>query len=298
MADSPVSQTAIGSALLRATHPFVDDPPHLIDDPYALGLSGWATIDEAVASFDVLERELEPKLTAEGAKRFVRDLRAVTVLRARLAEELLSAAVARGMQQCVVLGAGLDSTAHRLDPRWSACTFFEVDQPATQAWKIEQLAALGAPKHSRVVFVPLDLAEPDLEIALVAKGFRIFEPAFVIWLGVTPYLSSSATEATLRRFSRWAPGSEMLFDYVVVEEYLDDFGRAAIKALRHEMSEMGEPGQTAYDPLAFGRRLQAMGFRNIHCYAEEELNKIYFSARRDGLELPKRCAARWVWLRT
>lgn len=291
------NQTAVGSALLRATHPFCDDEPDLIHDPYALALSGWPSIDDALLGFLELERKLTAHLSAAGAARFVRELRAVTVMRARLAEDLLCRATMRDIHQCVVLGAGLDSMAYRNDPRWAGCMFFEVDRPATQEWKRARLAALGIPQPLNVAFVPCDLHDEHLLVSLAAQGFRAYEPAFVIWLGVTPYLSSSAIFATLRNLSNWAPRSEILFDYIIPEAWLDDFGRAAIRALRAEMAALGEPGQCEVSPLEMEARIAEMGFHGVHRFDERQLNQTYFSGRRDGLVLPDPCSARWVWLR-
>lgn len=297
MNNFPLSQTAVGSALFRAVHPFIDDEPHLIYDPFALALAGWGAMDEAIAGFCDLEQKLASNLTLLGAQRFVRELRAVTVLRARLAEDLLSAAIARGVHQCVILGAGLDSMAHRREQRWQTCTFFEVDRPQMQTWKLEQLLSLGSVPDANVAFVPWDFDQSDLMVALASKGFRAFEPAFVVWLGVTPYLSSSSILETLQVFSRWCPGSEMLFDYIVQDAWLDDFGRAAVDALRQEMSDLGEPGESSFSPLEIGRWVIDLGFRDVHRYEETELNATYFSGRRDELALPTPCSARWVSLR-
>ena len=92
------------------------------------------------------------------------------VVRTRLAEDALSDAVERGVRQVVVLGAGLDTLPYR-SPFRDRVRFFEVDHPATQAWKRQRLAEAGIPLPSSLVFAQVDFQHATLAEGLAAAGF-------------------------------------------------------------------------------------------------------------------------------
>ncbi|MFB9447922.1 class I SAM-dependent methyltransferase [Dactylosporangium vinaceum] len=131
--------------------------------------------------------------------------RASAVVRTRLIDDRVEAALAAGATQLVLLGAGFDNRAHRI----AAPVAFEVDHPATQATKRRRAPAGG------VRFVPVDLAVDALAPALQAAGFDAAAPAVVVWEGVTNYLTAEAVDTTLRALAGLlAPGSTLIFTYV------------------------------------------------------------------------------------
>jgi methyltransferase (TIGR00027 family) len=164
---------------MRAAHQLLDDTPRVLDDPVAPRLVG----DDALAA---LKADPARVRTPEALGR-----RAHVVARARYAEERLAAAVARGVRQCVVLGAGLDTFAYR-QPAWAATlAVVEVDHPASQHDKRARLAAAGVAVPPNVAYAAVDLeaaaAGPAparaVADALAAHGVRPDVPTFVSWLG-------------------------------------------------------------------------------------------------------------------
>ena len=121
-----------------------------------------------------------PELTA---------FRAIFVVRQRFAEEELAKAVARGVRQYVILGAGLDSLAYRRPDLTGMLQIFEVDHPSTQQWKRQRLTERGIAIPDNLTFVPLDFEVQDLAETMASSPFQSAEPAFFSWLGVTQYLS-------------------------------------------------------------------------------------------------------------
>ena len=115
------SKTALRVALRRAAHQLYDAHPLVLDDPIAVPILG-----------DTYAEELRRTPTRPD-RPFSVGLRAFMVARSRYAEDNLAQAVAAGVTQYVLLGAGLDTFAHR-NP-YSQVRVFEVDHPATQQWK-------------------------------------------------------------------------------------------------------------------------------------------------------------------
>jgi methyltransferase (TIGR00027 family) len=137
-------------------------------------------------------------------------------LRTRAIDAALLAAVARGVDRLVILGAGLDARALRL-PELAGVTVREVDHPATQTFKRQRLATLLTAQRTcrEVIFVPADFARDDLGEALLRSGHEVNRPCFWIWEGVTMYLPApvvAGTLATIRRLS--APGSQLAVTYI------------------------------------------------------------------------------------
>src|ERR1700722_3756328 len=126
------SRTALGVAICRASHQLYDAAPRVFEDPVAVLLLG-----------DLYGAAMEA-YAAEMQKRSSVGLRARILMRSRYAEDTLAQAVARGVKQYVLLGAGLDTFAHR-NPHDALCVF-EVDHPATQRRKRELLASNQMPE--------------------------------------------------------------------------------------------------------------------------------------------------------
>ena len=130
MEDAKPSRTAMRVAMRRAAHQMFDPPPRVLDDPLAIAIIG----DEAM-------RKIQAAASRERG-RIARSARAFMVARSRFAEDALARAVSRGTPQLVILGAGLDTYAYRTPPS-DDLRIFEVDHPATPAWKRQRLAEAG-----------------------------------------------------------------------------------------------------------------------------------------------------------
>ncbi len=121
-------------------------------------------------------------------------------LRTLAIDGALVEALKRGATQLVILGAGLDGRAFRM-PELKDVRVFEVDHPATQAYKRERLAAL-TPTASNVAFVAVDFERDSLNDALAAAGHRAEVPTVWVWEGVIVYLTDAALRATLNVVTR------------------------------------------------------------------------------------------------
>ncbi|HXY98225.1 MAG TPA: class I SAM-dependent methyltransferase [Steroidobacteraceae bacterium] len=271
MKDQP-SLTAWRVALSRAAHQVLDRPP-VLDDPIALAIVG----ERGVAQIRVaaLRYNLPP----------ARYLRAFLVARSRVAEEALADSVRRGVRQYVVLGAGLDTFAHRNPFPAAELRVFEVDHPATQAWKRRQLAAASLAPPESLTFVPVDFESQALPERLESAGFRAGEPAFFSWLGVTMYLERATVLGTLAFVARLPEGSGVVFDYAVPPATLGPVRRMLQRALMRRVAVAGEPWKSFFDPRELADELRALGFRQLEDLGPEALNARYFGERADALRV-------------
>lgn len=155
----------------------------------------------AVADVDSVGARLVPQpfgaaLHALRGSRVARLLSAGLVdhleLRTRAIDEVVSRTPA---PQLVVLGAGLDARAFRLEAL-AGTVVFEIDHPSTQAYKRARVASLARTARE-VRFVGVDFEVDDLGERLESAGHDRALPTTWIWEGVTPYLTRPALDATL-----------------------------------------------------------------------------------------------------
>jgi methyltransferase (TIGR00027 family) len=264
------SATAQRVAVHRAAHQLIDDP-RVLDDPCALAILGERAVDE-----------LRRNLAAESAV-WNRALRAFVVARSRFAEDSLADAYASGVRQYVVLGAGLDTFGCR-NP-WQDLKVFEVDHPATQAWKIKRLKLGGLQPPASLTFAPVDFETEGLRHGLAAAGFNFGQPAFFAWLGVVMYLTAEAAFETLAHVASLPAGTGIVFDFSVPPEQMSMVSRLAFRAMAKRVAALGEPFRSAYAPDELKQRMIRTGFIRADTFGSDELNQRYFRGRKDGLVL-------------
>lgn len=266
------SRTALRVALRRAAHQLHDAKPLVLDDPLAVRILGEAFHEELKRTPDKVKRP------------FSAALRAFMVVRSRLAEDTLAAAMRDlGARQYLVLGAGLDTFACR-NPH-AAVGVFEVDHPATQAWKMEMLKRAGIVPPESAHFVAVDFERDSLDARLKAAGFDERVPTVTAWLGVVPYLTAEAFRATMRVLARCAPGSEVVFDYSQPREVLPPVEQLMLDSLSARVALAGEPFQIFFTPEQLAEELEWLGMRVVEDLDGAALTARYLAGRTDGLML-------------
>jgi methyltransferase (TIGR00027 family) len=267
MQEGKFSKTAHRVAIRRAAHQLLDQP-RVLDDPLALRIIGSESAEELRSN---------PKEDHS----FSRAFRAFMAARSRYAEDELACAVAQGVAQYVILGAGLDTFAYR-NPH-AGVRVFEVDHPATQAWKRERLLAAKIAIPESLTFVPIDFEQQTLGAGLQLCGFNASQPAFFSWLGVTPYLTREACMTTLSWIATMPPVSGVVFDFAVDRALLNAGQRMALEALSKRVAAAGEPLQLFFDPAKLRDELKSLGFRRTEFLQGAQINARYFQDRADGL---------------
>jgi len=201
-------------------------------------------------------------------------------VRSRYAEDELARSVAGGTRQYVVLGAGLDTFACR-NPN-AALEVFEVDHPAPQEWKKQLLASARIAVPQNAHFVAVDFEHDSLAERLSEAGLKL-EPAFFSWLGVTPYLTREAFNATLGFIASLPSASGGVFDYCVPPSSMNDTQRRAFEALADRVARIGEPFRLFLNPRELEVHLRGLGLTRIEDLDGDAINERYFRGRADGL---------------
>lgn len=272
--------------MLRAAHPLLDGEPYILEDPLAQALCGLPGAEAIRPAVQRLQQVFAQQCTEELAQAIVRDLRATILLRNRYAEDQLQLAMGHGIRQYVMLGAGLDSFAHR-SALAGELSMFELDLPVTQQWKRAALRRLGGNDPPGLYYVATDFGKVGPLEALAGSAFRAAEPAVFSWLGVTSYLAEEAVYSNLRDLARAAPGSVVVFSYGLCADALDERGREICAALKARIASQNEPAANGgFDPRQLAQRLAAMGYADLEDLDVAGAQARYFSHRSDDLKAP------------
>jgi len=267
--DFKASRTSLATALMRAIHTRRDPHP-LIEDPWGDRMVPesfrLAYREAALASLDPEGRERalagehagDPRNSLADLALRASPAYAGVITRTRYTEDALRVAVAGGVRQYVIIGAGFDSFALRRPAFARDLEIFEVDHPATQALKRRRLGECAVAPSAGLHFVAADLATEELDTALASNGFHSGTLSFFSWLGVTMYLTREANLATLRAIARSATaGSQLVFTYFDQRVYGLAGGRFGELASR--VAALGEPFRSGFDPNTIAADLHGCG---------------------------------------
>jgi methyltransferase (TIGR00027 family) len=199
------------------------------------------------------------------------------VARTRYMDDYLQACLDGGIDQLVILGAGLDSRAYRFEGLKEGVNVFEVDHAATQQGKRKKLSQIFGDVPRHVTFVAIDFNQESLE-KLFEFGYERRRKTLFIWEGVTYYLTAEAVDGTLEFVrSNSSSGSCIIFDYVYASALT-----AAHK--RGEIARMQRYGRVTGEGLTFGLEegqvrefLMQRGYGQITNVTGEDLKSAYFT---------------------
>jgi|APFre7841882630_1041343.scaffolds.fasta_scaffold30751_2 methyltransferase (TIGR00027 family) len=293
MNEHSASRTALVTALMRARHTRLDPCPLIEDslgDTLVPDVVRARLRELALAAMDETTRAKALAVPEAVVDDYLRNVPAYAnvILRSRYTEDALRLAVSKGLDQYVLIGAGFDSFSLRRPPFARGVDVYEVDHPATQALKLDRLAACGVSIPASTHFIAADLGKESLGAALSRSPFRADQPAFLSWLGVTMYLAREANAASLRSIAECAAAdSELVFSYLDEAVLMSATPSGGFRKLQASVASVGEPFLSGFDPAALGDELRQVGLTLIEDVNGEELVERYDSAGTNGL----RCAS-------
>ena len=242
----------------RAAHQLIEKPL-IFEDPIALRILGDAQQDIITN----LDKHRDLLSTA---------MRIAIAVRSRFAEDESARSDA---SQYVILGAGLDTYAYR--SQQLSKTVFEIDHPDVQLIKQQLLSQNNIHPTIDLHYVGCDFEQDDLSECLAEAGFDKNKKTFFYWLGVVPYLTEKSIIETLKFISSCAPGSKLVFDYIVEPKMLNEMENAVLQMLGAQLAAGGEPLKSFYSPERIRELLLVKGFKQVNDVDADYLNKAYLS---------------------
>jgi len=256
------SRTAWAAAAHRAAHQVLENG-RIFSDPLAVPILG--------QDAETIAREAEGDPSRRRMRNFI-------AARTRFAEDALKTAAEHGITQLVILGAGLDTYAYRT-PLSHRLHIFEVDHPATQAWKRARLEKAGIAIPDSLTFAPIDFERQTLAEGLAAATFDPAQPTFFTWLGVVPYLTHDAVWSTLGFIAGLPNGAHVVFDYSNPPDSLPAESRAHHDIRAARVAAIGEAWLTYFESDELRAKLWAGGFSHIEDLGPREMAARYFPER-------------------
>lgn len=278
------------NAYIRGYHA-TNDTPKIFDDFLAHQL----LTEEEHKSFDQLLLYYLRSFNAESASSFpdqaaalawmIQDMAAsrITLSRASYTEESLEKAVNEGVHQYVILGAGFDTYAFRHQEIIGKLQIFEVDHPATQAFKRQRIVDLGWAFPPNLTFVPIDFTKDSLAKVLTRSSYDPHAKSFFSWMGVTYYLPREAVFATLRTIADISPtGNAVIFDYLDTDAFIPEKAHPRVQGLLRSVQQEGEPMKAGFNPVTLAEDLAPLGLRLKENLSPSDIEGRFFMGRKDG----------------
>jgi methyltransferase (TIGR00027 family) len=260
--------TAVRTALWRALHIQVDAKPHILEDEEGLKL---------IAPDDHWRER--PDMHPQFTKR----LRASIIARARFIEDLIIEQSKCGIDQYVILGAGLDTFAQRKASIASKLQVYEIDQPGTQTWKQQRLIELGFGIPRWLHFVSVDFETSSWWEQLLKAGFDTNKPAVVTCTGVSLYLTKEAITSTLNQIATLAPGSTLAMTFYLPMELMDEEDKPLQQIAEKGAREAGTPFLSFFAPNEILNLALNAGFKEAKTISTKDMEQLYFAGRTDDL---------------
>lgn len=258
--------TAIRTALWRALHVLTDDKPYVIEDQI-----GYSLINP--------EKDWQERPDMKYTKR----LRASIVARARFIEDLAKEQIKKGINQYVLLGAGLDTFAQRNTKISSQVDIYEIDQPDTLAWKEEKLIENGYKIPDNLHFVPVDFETSSWWNELLNKGLDIHQPTFISCTGVMLYLTKDAIMTTLKKMTSLASGSTIAIAFYLPLEQIDEEDKPLMEMSIKGAAASGTPFVSFFSIEEIVRLAEKIGLKEIQTISTKGMKDRYFKDRTDNL---------------
>ena len=268
--------TAQGVAKQRLIETIAGPEKSVINDPYA---------DKFVIGSGVIKlmgHRLNVWLSSKLAPGFHEHL----ISRTRFIDDLIEKSAKEGVQQYVILGAGYDSRANRLNLPPSL-KIFEVDQPEVSDIKLSKLPK-DLPNLENITYVNVDFSYQSLSEQLLTAGFDQTKSTIITLEGVSQYITKEAVSSTIQELSLITKDARSIFFMSYVDELLNKdpeacFGKGypnpskKANLIQTLSAKVGEPWISFYRDEEVESILAENGYAIKENVTLEDLNSLYFS---------------------
>ena len=268
--------TAQGVAKQRLIETIAGPEKSIINDPYA---------DKFVMGSGMIKlmgHRLNVWLSSKLAPGFHEHL----ISRTRFIDDLIEKSAKEGIEQYVILGAGYDSRANRLNLTPSL-KIFEVDQPEVSDIKLSKLPK-DLPNLENITYVNVDFSYQSLSEQLLTAGFDQTKSTIFTLEGVSQYITKEAVSSTIQELSSITKDARSIFFMSYVDELLNKdpaacFGKGypnpskKANLIQNLSAKVGEPWISFYRAEEVESILEENGYSMKENVTLEDLNSLYFS---------------------
>ncbi|GIO22863.1 class I SAM-dependent methyltransferase [Oceanobacillus sp. J11TS1] len=203
--------------------------------------------------------------------------------RSAYCEKVLLHEVKLGVKQYVILGAGLDTFCFRHPELRNNLEIFEIDHPATQAFKMERLSNARLDIPQNLHFVSMDFTKAFTYQNLIKEGFKDTK-TFISLLGVSYYLTKEEISSLMENlFTEVPTGSSIVFDYADESLFRVNGKSNRVSNMVKMASASGEPMKSCFSYNEVENMLEKAGLLIYEHLSPSEIDETYFSNRNDYL---------------
>lgn len=268
--------TAQGVAKQRLIETLAEPEERIINDPYA---------DRFVLGASVI-KFMGHRLNVWLAQKLVPGFHEHLISRTRFIDDLVKKNSASGVEQYVILGAGYDSRAHRLELP-SSLRIFEVDQPEVQARKRSKLPE-ELSNSENMTYVAVDFTHQSLTEQLINAGFDQNKSTVFTLEGVSQYITKEALSSTIKEVAALTQRASSTFFISYVSDLFDKnpeacFGKGypnaekRAKLIMYGSAKVGEPWISFYGAEEIENVLSQNGYSVKENVTLKDLNSRYFA---------------------
>ncbi len=274
------SQMAEGIAMQRFAESAKAEDERICYDPYAIHF-----IRPEIIEFGIKHPE-EAKAKVEQVEKLFPGLSGSIMARVRYFDDFVKKSITKGLEQLVILGAGYDTRAYRLDDIKNDVKVFEVDHPNTQSFKIEKIKEIFGSTPENVTYVSIDFDFQKLGPRLLESGYDSSKKTLFIMEGLVMYIPPYAVAETLSFIvENSAKGSSVIFDYYP-ESVVDGTCKLEIgNNIRNHLIQLGEPLQFGIKEEEVEEFLKEFGFSNIKNITSEDYKRAYFHGKNQNRDV-------------
>lgn len=290
MKKGEASLTSLISAFGRAYHSQFDTPK-IFDDDMAKDLISEEEFNDIkenmVQGIQFFNKEIAEKFkdNSEEILKWITQvqLSPTPLARAAYCEEVLRHEVRLGVQQYVILGAGLDTFCFRHPELENTLEIFEIDDPATQEFKKKRLNEVHLKLPSNLHFVPMDFTHKFSDQPLMDEGFDNKKTFFSL-LGVSYYLTKKELSSLIDHlFAKVPTGSSIVFDYADERLFEEKGISGRVENMVKMAAASGEPMKSCFTYSEIENMLEKSGLLIYEHLSPAKINALYFDNRKDYL---------------
>ena len=275
-------QTGVGVSWLKAAVMLYPKEKRLFEDPYSEKLlppfyKFLIVLMRSPKIFDFFMKSKEKSSPGVMGWMFCRF---------RYIDDVLKNSITKKEIETVVnLGAGMDCRAYYI-PGIESISYFEVDHPSVIKQKKAKMEKILGKLPDHVIYVPIDFEKQSLDTELKKAGYNLNSKTLFIWEGVTQYISKEANDSTLKYVAQSAPGSKIVFTYILKSFIEGKNIHDGIKVMYKYMRKKNNPLWVfGLDPTDIGGYLSKYSLSLIEDIGAEEMNERYMKLVDLGLSI-------------
>jgi methyltransferase (TIGR00027 family) len=266
--------TSMGVAYGRATGNLYPKEKRLFEDPYSEKL-----LSPLFKFFIFLQHS--PRINDAIVK--LKDM-GWFFCRFRYIDDVLKKSI-KEIEAVVNLGAGMDCRAYYI-PGVENIRYFEVDYPSVVETKKAQMKKILGKLPDHVIYVPIDFEKQSLDTELKKAGYNLTSKTLFIWEGVTQYISKEANDKTMKYVAQAAPGSKIVFTYVL-KSFIEgkDLKGATEKSMYKWLVKGFKLFKYGLDPAEMRDYLSEYHLSLIEDIGSGEMKELYLKKINLGLDI-------------